>query len=132
METEEKNFNDLRQKFTCKCGCGRNNTTDDFLSKISFAQTITGIDYPITSGCRCPQHNVEVEGSQDSPSLYGAHADIANETPFNCFLIIKGLLMAGLERFRIYPHHIHVDQHPTYPIPSFVWANYPPKIKKEV
>lgn len=146
MESEEKKFEDLRQKFTCKCGCERNNTTDDFLNKISFAQTISGIEYPITSGCRCPQHNIDEGGTQDSASLYGVHADIANETPFKCFLIIKGLLMANLERIRIYPFHIHVDQHPKYPAPSFQWANYPyknksgfmfsgpiipPKIKKE-
>jgi zinc D-Ala-D-Ala carboxypeptidase len=131
MDEKEKEFFKFREHLSCKCGCGLNNTQDDFLNKLYFAQTISGIQYTIDSGCRCPKHNVDIGGAPDSASLLGVHADIGYKTSFDCFLIFKGLIEAGFERLRLYRLHIHVDQHPDYPIPSIVWANYSPIPKKE-
>jgi hypothetical protein len=113
----------------CSCGCGQNRTSDEFAQTLFFAQGVYGKPFVITSAYRCPQYNAKVGGVLDSPSIYGQHADIAYDTPQDLFLMFKALIGAGFERFRIYPHHLHVDRHPKWPQPSFMWANYPPKIK---
>jgi len=124
MDLKDKEFFEFREQFSCKCGCGLNNVQDDFLNKLFFAQNISGVKFLITSGCRCQKHNLEVGGSPDSASLLGVHADIAFIDTFNCFLIFKALIGAGFERIRLYPRHIHVDQHPRFPVPSISLGSY--------
>lgn len=132
MEDISEKIEEFRNKLICPCGCGVNRTTSEFISTLYMAQGVYGKPFIITSGSRCMKHNVEKGGASDSASLYGEHADLSYPTPADLFLIIKSLIDAGFERFRLYPHHIHVDRHPKYPVPSFAWANYPPPIKKEV
>lgn len=132
MDPKEKELFDLREELTCRCGCKSNNTDEDFLNKLSFAQSISGIKYTITSGCRCPKHNKDEGGADDSASIFGTHADIDYKNTFIAFLVMKGLLMAGFERIRLYSKHIHVDAHPNHPEPSLRWAAYPVKPEKGV
>jgi uncharacterized protein YcbK (DUF882 family) len=65
-----------RAEFACKCGCGFDTVDHELLEKLEvlrgrFDRTIT-----ITSGCRCPDHNTAVGGSDGSQHLLGRAADI--------------------------------------------------------
>jgi hypothetical protein len=131
MEDISEKIEEFRQKLGCPCGCGTNRTSSEFAGMLYFAQGVYGKPFTITSGARCLQHNKDEQGSPDSASLYGEHADLAFQTPADLFIGTKALIGAGFERFRLYPRHLHVDRHPKFPVPSFACANYPPKIKKE-
>ncbi|MCJ7805591.1 D-Ala-D-Ala carboxypeptidase family metallohydrolase [Patescibacteria group bacterium] len=132
MEDITPQIEEFRLQLACRCGCGSNRTSSEFAGMLYFAQGVYGKLFTIDSGARCPKHNAWLGGDPDSASLYGEHADLAFPTPADLFLGIKALIGAGFERFMLYPRHLHVDRHPKWPIPRFAWANYPPKIKKEV
>jgi hypothetical protein len=131
MEDISEKIEEFRNKLICPCGCGKNQTSSEFASMLYMAQGVYGKNLTITSGFRCPKHNEEVKGYPDSASLYGEHADIDYQTPGLLFLILKALIGAGFERFRLYPRHLHIDRSRKYPFPGFAWANYPPPKPKE-
>lgn len=131
MQDPTEAIEDLRNKLICPCGCGKNQTSTEFASTLYMAQGIYGKPFTITSGFRCLKHNEAVKGDPNSASLYGEHADIDYHTPAFLFLIIKALVGAGFERFRLYPRHLHIDRSRKHPFPTFTWANYPPPKPKE-
>jgi hypothetical protein len=132
MEDISEKIEEFRQNLGCPCGCGTNRTTSEFAGMLYFAQGVFGKPFTINSGARCPKHNKNVGGDPESASLCGEHADLGYKNTTDLFLMIKALLGAGFERFRLYPRHLHVDRSPKYPFPSFTWADYPKKQKKEV
>lgn len=73
-----KNFS--RAEFACRCGCGCDTVDAELirvledLRRCLFSHPIT-----ITSGCRCPKHNMEVGGEIDSQHMKGKAADIVVE-----------------------------------------------------
>jgi hypothetical protein len=101
-----------------------------------FAQEQLAKPLVITSGYRCAKHNAATPGhADDSPSLYGAHADLAYFDQFQALAITKALLAVGFERIRIYDivqalklgrksAHIHVDKHPKHPYPILSIGSY--------
>lgn len=127
MEDFTQDLEKFRALLTCPCGCGHNRTTFEFISKLYMAQGLFGKPFLIYQGFRCTKFNDFVGAAQDSPALTGEHIDLSFETPKDLFFLIKSLLAAGFERFRLYPHHLHVDQDPNFSTPSFSWNNYPPK-----
>lgn len=65
-----------RSEFECKCGCNFD-TVDIELNEI--LETVRHYfmrPVIITSGCRCPNHNYQIGGSENSQHLYGKAADI--------------------------------------------------------
>lgn len=98
-----------KEEFTCKCGCGLNNISDDLLDKLDEARKIAGIPFSINCGTRCPKHNKEVKGEPDSAHLYGFAADISAKTSQQKFAIISSLLKVGFFRIGVYPTFVHVD-----------------------
>ena len=69
-------------EFECKCGCGFDTVDQelvDILEEIrSHFKTMYGgrVRVKVNSGCRCPDHNLSVGGSQSSQHLLGTAADI--------------------------------------------------------
>lgn len=130
MEDISEKIEEFRNKLGCPCGCGTNYTSSEFASMLYFAQGVFGKPFTITSGSRCIKHNTEEKGDPNSASLIGEHADLGYQLFADLFLLIKALIGAGFERFRLYPRHLHVDRHPRGPSPYFAWADYPPQTKK--
>lgn len=65
-----------RHEFACQCGCGFD-TADALLVRIlQDVRDHFGRPVHINSACRCPSHNQEVGGADDSQHLYGRAADI--------------------------------------------------------
>lgn len=107
---EFQNFN--INEFECKCGCGRNLISIDFVEKLDMARSISGIPYRITSGYRCSKHNYDVGGALNSSHTKGLASDITFRYRKD-FLhkILKGLFAVGFQRIIVYPKKgfVHVD-----------------------
>lgn len=126
MFEEIPEYQELELKMRCKCECGKR-SQNNFLQTLFFAQQQFGKPIDVHSGARCAKHNAATPGADpNSAALYGEHADLGYQTTGELFLLISALIKVGFERFRLYPHHLHIDKHPSFPVPSFAWANYPP------
>jgi uncharacterized protein YcbK (DUF882 family) len=108
-----KYFN--KDEFTCKCGCGKIDMDEDFISKLDLSREISKTSYVINSGYRCKDHNADVGGKPDSAHLKGVAADIKTDGSRKRFLVLKGLIDAGFNRIGIDLNKgfIHVDMDST-------------------
>ena len=89
------------KEFACKCGCGFDQINKDLLDKLNIARHIAGIPFVINSGCRCHAHNLDVGGSNESEHLIGCAVDIKATNSRHRYLIIHGLIKAGIKRIGI-------------------------------
>jgi zinc D-Ala-D-Ala carboxypeptidase len=104
-----------KEEFSCKCGCGLNNISDNLLFKLDQARELSGIPYHVNDGTRCPKHNKEVHGEIDSAHLFGFAVDISAPTSQEKFSIVSALLKVGFTRIGIYKTFIHADIDPQKP-----------------
>jgi len=81
----------------CRCGCGMQ-IDDALLKQLNDARAIAGVPFVITSGARCPWHNKQVGGVEDSSHTKGLAVDIAVPSSERTFHIMKGLMDAGFKR----------------------------------
>lgn len=72
-----KNFS--RFEWTCKCGCGED-TVDAELVRVLQDDLRDYYKAPVTvtpnGGCRCPTHNIDCGGSDESQHMQGKAADV--------------------------------------------------------
>lgn len=99
-----------RNEIECNCGCGFILVDSVFLNRLTAARIISNVPYKVTSWCRCPKHNLAVGGQEDSFHLTGQGVDLGNQSSYDRFMILKGLMAVGFNRIGIYKDAIHVDQ----------------------
>jgi len=71
-----KYFNKV--EFACKC-CGQypeNGMSEILLEKLDVLRELAGVPVIVTNGYRCPAHNAEVGGVENSQHVLGTAADI--------------------------------------------------------
>lgn len=100
-----------QSQFACKCGCTQNKISPVLVQLLDTARSTSGIPFIITSGYRCPKHNKNVGGVNDSQHIYGNAADIAWKDYNQLYVMINALLLAGFNRIGInyQKKFIHVD-----------------------
>jgi hypothetical protein len=103
------------EEFTCKCGCGLNLITDNFISKLFSARMLAGFPFIISSGCRCPDHNFKEGGTKNSDHLFGEGADILCTESGKRYDIIQALFQAGIPRIGISKTFIHAGTYKDNP-----------------
>ena len=91
----------------CPC-CGKDKISGHLVRKLQIGVNLLGMPINITSGYRCPKHNVVVGGSPTSSHLLGLAADFAVVMPTYRYQIIP-LLTAQFARILLYNTFIHVD-----------------------
>jgi uncharacterized protein YcbK (DUF882 family) len=64
-----------RRRLACRCGCGFDTVDSDLTYVLEDLREMFGVCY-VTSGCRCPIHNLNEGGSEYSQHLKGKAADI--------------------------------------------------------
>lgn len=117
-------FNPARE-FTCHCGCGLLNADPYLISLLDDARAKLGMIIYITSGCRCPSHNVSVGGSPTSSHLIGKAVDIHVANPSYRNELETALRAVGFNRFGHKPGMLHTDIDPSKsPRVTFL---YPPE-----
>ncbi len=62
-------------EFVCKC-CGEGTVTHKLVWALQQLRDMAGAPITVLSGYRCPKHNKEVGGSENSQHLLGKAADI--------------------------------------------------------
>lgn len=71
-----------REEFECRCGCGGNLIADDFVDALDVLREQLGFALVISSGYRCPQHNMNVSSTgHEGPHTTGRAADIKIARP---------------------------------------------------
>lgn len=89
--------------------------TEQHMDMLMVARMIADTPFIITSGCRNPEQNVRVGGSQDSEHLYGKACDIQCIESGDRWHIVNALIKAGFTRIGIGKDFIHAGssaQHP--------------------
>ena len=102
------------REFVCKCKkCQNAYVYKELIDKLTIARENANTPFIITSGCRCPEHNSKVKGSQNSDHLASLEYYICCGVDIHCidntnrFLIIKSLLDAGINRIGLDKTFIH-------------------------
>jgi len=65
-----------RQEFACQCGCGFDTVDSVLIEALESIREHFDSPVTITSGCRCPEHNNAVGGSDNSQHKKGRASDI--------------------------------------------------------
>jgi uncharacterized protein YcbK (DUF882 family) len=100
-----------QEEFACECGCGFDTLNPQLEYKLELARVTAKIPFVINSACRCEKHNKAEGGLSNSAHLEGKAVDIVAIDPHRRYLIVRGLIMAGIKRIIIYPDKgfIHAD-----------------------
>lgn len=98
-----------KSEFECKCGCGLNNISFEFVKKLDIARETANVPFHINSACRCLKHNKKVGDSENSSHLKGIAVDIRVRNSSERFAIKKSLYDIGIERFGDANSFIHAD-----------------------
>lgn len=101
------------KEVACRCGCNFLLYNHDFLIRMTLARHLAAFPFPVTSWCRCKEHNEAVGGVLNSSHLLGVAADIFVIKQTLRYRIIDALHQAGLWRIGIGADFVHVDQDPT-------------------
>ena len=109
------------QEFACRCGCGRVEMNGEFLERLDQARDLAGAPFHVTSGFRCPAHNLAVGGVPGSSHTKGRAVDIACPDSRTRALVLQGLIRAGFGRLGLGKDFIHADLDPDKPSPA-VWT----------
>ncbi|MBF0185451.1 MAG: DUF882 domain-containing protein [Magnetococcales bacterium] len=65
------------EELTCHCGCGRQEMDHDFMTALEALRVEFGKSMPITSGFRCPNHNMQASKTgATGPHTTGKAVDI--------------------------------------------------------
>jgi uncharacterized protein YcbK (DUF882 family) len=86
--------------YSCKCGCGLNNIDKEIAAAHELIDAMYGEKTKLTSGCRCPKHNANSGGKQNSSHLKGKAIDLKPEKPtvFNLCRLAYQIGRAGVRR----------------------------------
>lgn len=69
-----------REEFACKCGCGTNEISDEFITVLDTLRGQAGFPFRISSGYRCADHPEEAKKEKPGQHHEGIAADILIDT----------------------------------------------------
>jgi len=107
------------KEFACKC-CGDLRISAELVILLDNIREALGMPLVVNSGYSCRSHNDEAWGSPSSSYRKGLAASIRAPNPRVRFLLLRALLLAGIERIGIARNFIHVDLDPDKP-PKVAW-----------
>jgi len=102
-------------ELTCHCGCGRMEMDADFMSLLEMLRTAYGKPMTVTSGFRCPMHNLQASGTGLSgPHVTGKAVDlhVAGEDAFRLLAMAVSFGFTGIGVSQREPHNarfLHLD-----------------------
>ena len=95
-----------RVEFRCKCGCKKNLIKQDFVDRLQRLRDRYARPMVITSGYRCPDHNITCSGTGTGPHTTGHAADIL-VSGRNTFDLVRYAIDAGFTGIGLMQHGPH-------------------------
>ncbi len=92
------------EELACRCGCGQMIVDPMLIGVLEFIRARFMRPVTVYSGNRCPAHNAECGGAQDSQHLYGKAADISVSE------IDLGSIVTAAEQAGAYGIGLYLDQ----------------------
>ena len=88
------------EELTCHCGCGVMEMDSVFMAKLSLLRILVDFPMPVSSGYRCPAHNLAVSSTGlDGPHTTGCAVDVlinrARATILIQFALNQGFMGVG-------------------------------------
>ena len=113
-------------KFRCSCcGVGANKMQPEFIKRFEILENKWGKPLNISSGYRCPKHNKEVGGVDNSAHVRGYAADIVFDNSTQIYKFVQQAISI-FNRIGISSkgksHFVHLDSCPSSP--AFVLWTY--------
>lgn len=96
------------KEFECPC-CEQVHIDPRLIDVLEKARTLYHHPITISSGFRCPAHNVEVGGLPNSAHLTGEAADIVCAFSADRYQLVRIFLSLGASRIGIGKGFLHVD-----------------------
>lgn len=116
------------EELTCHCGCGQMKMDGEFMLKMVALRDLLGFGLPVSSGYRCPVHNVRVSSTgDDGPHPTGKATDIVISRA-RATQVVRAALEMNFRGIGIKQHGpdggriIHLD---TLPRPDQILWTYP-------
>ena len=103
-----------KEEFRCRDECGKKDMQPALVKALNVARSLADVPFVIDSGVRCKKHNESkaVGGSPTSSHLKGWAVDIRVPDSHTRNRVIEGLVLAGFDRYGVYPTFIHADMDP--------------------
>lgn len=98
-----------RDKFQCKCGCGRNEIDPRVVTLHQAIEEECMVEVPVNSGFRCHEHNKKVGGELKSSHVKGLAMDLRCETSGQRYDFIRAAMHLGVYRIGIGKNFVHID-----------------------
>lgn len=116
------------KEFECKCGCGFAIVHPELLNMLNQLRERLGEAIYISSGCRCPGHDIMAGGSGGGFHTRGMAADIYTESMENGITsmdelanICTALGFGGVERNDHFGNYVHVDVRDMAGYARYLW-----------
>jgi uncharacterized protein YcbK (DUF882 family) len=97
-----------RAEFHCSCGCGFDTVDYELIKILEYIRERFDRAVVVNSGCRCPDHNLAVGGSDNSQHLLGRAADI-HITGIAPHLIAEAAEQCEAGGIGLYEGWVHID-----------------------
>lgn len=99
-----------RQEFACKCGkCGKDDIDVRLVQELETIRQFCREPIYVNSGCRCEEHNRNVNGAKNSAHIAGKAADVRIDgLPPEAFAYIARRLSNSI-KILVYPTFCHVE-----------------------
>ena len=120
----------MREKWTdhfykdetvCPCGCGKNDMSQEYMDWLETVRVEAGIPFFLNSAFRCPQHNSDTGGVEDSEHCHGTAVDVKVNGGLQRFVITKAAMKLGVFGLGVAKTFIHLDRGKVKPRPM-VWS----------
>ena len=102
-------------ELTCHCGCGRQEMVHNFLIRLEKLRVAYGRPMPVTSGFRCPSHNVQASDTGlNGPHTTGQAVDVqvSGEDTHRLLTLALGQGFSGIglsQRGDVNTRFVHLD-----------------------
>ena len=98
------------KELQCKCGCGKQEMNEAFMTKIVEGRRESSFPWTVTSAYRCPEYNKEVSFTgYDGPHTRGRAIDIKVNNSKQRAFIIDVFKRLGFTRIGIAKDFVHGD-----------------------
>jgi zinc D-Ala-D-Ala carboxypeptidase len=102
------------EELSCKCGQCDGEMNEEFLNRLEILRECYGRPMTLSSAYRCPEHNANEGGADNSPHMKGVAVDVA-VAGINAYDLVSCAMKKGFSGVGVFQHgdwgkrFIHID-----------------------